>query len=144
MVTWVDGILSEPAPAPEADVRAAERALRVPLPADFRAVAQAHPGARPEPSGILLPGGFGTAVEGLLHFSADEGWGNILSHQFLLQDVLAKGVIPFALDIGHDVFCFNYRDDYDRPSVVFWGQGFGQLPVAPNFAAFLDLLHDDD
>jgi SMI1/KNR4 family protein SUKH-1 len=56
--------------------------------------------------------------------------------------VLDKGVIPFAQDVGHDVFCFDCREDYDRPSVMFWGQGFGTLPLAPSFSAFLELLHD--
>jgi hypothetical protein len=145
MVTWTDGHLSDPEPASDAEVRAAERALRVRLPADFLAVAQARPGARPQPSRILLPGGFGTAVEGLLHFADDgPGLSNILSCQWLLRDVLDKGVIPFALDIGHDVFCFNYRKDYDRPTVMFWGQGFGAIPLAPSFTAFLELLHDGE
>lgn len=143
MVTWVDGALAAPTPPSDAQVRAVEKALRVPLPADFLAVAKAHPGARPQPAGILLPGGFGTSVLGLLHFSGDgPAISNILSCQWLLRDVLKKGWIPFAQDIGHDVFCFDYRADYDRPSVMFWGQGFGAIPLAPTFAAFLELLHD--
>lgn len=143
MVNWVDGTVTDPAPASDAQVRAAENALRVPLPADFLAVAKAHPGARPDPSDILLPGGFGTSVLGLLHFDDDgPAISNILSCQWLLRDALDKGVIPFAQDIGHDVFCFSYREDYDHPPVVFWGQGFGVIPLAPSFTAFLDLLHD--
>lgn len=143
MVSWVDGTVTDPAPVTDAQVRAVEKELRVRLPADFLAVAKAHPGARPQPADILLPGGFGTSVLGLLHFG-DDGppISNILSCQWLLRDVLQKGVIPFAQDIGHDVFCFNYRKDYDNPSVLFWGQGFGAIPLAPSFAAFLELLHD--
>lgn len=79
----------------------------------------------------------------MLHFSAEGPLNsNIMSCHELLQDVLDKGVIPFAMDVGHDVFCFNYRKTPQHPSVVFWGQGFGMLPIAPDFEAFVNLLHD--
>ena len=52
-------------------------------------------------------------------------------------------MIPFALDVCHDVFCSSYREDFDRPPVVFWSVNWGAIPLAPSFTAFLDLLHDD-
>lgn len=140
MVTWVDGFISGPVPATDAEVRAVEDELRVDLPADFLAVARVHQGARPQPSGIQLPNGFGTAVEGLLHFGDSPFTSNITAAWWARQDGLDKGVIPFALDVGHDVFCFSYREDYDRPPVVFWSVDWGAVPLAPSFTAFLDLL----
>jgi hypothetical protein len=143
VVTWIDGLITAPSPASDAMVRAAEDELRVGLPADFLAVAQVHQGAQPQPSNILLPNGFGTAVAGLLHFGDSPFVSNIASALFARRDGLEKGVIPFALDVGDDVFCFSYRKDYARPPVVFWSVDWEAIPLAPSFTAFLDLLHDD-
>lgn len=142
MVTWHEGAIDKPTPASDQVVRQAEDELRVPLPADFLAIARNHQGARPEPAGIDLRDGFVTDVDCLFHFADSPFTSNILAAGFPYEDVLPKGIIPFARDIGGDVFCFNYRDDYDNPSVVFFGSGFGMIPLAPSFTAFLALLHD--
>ena len=138
MVTWVQD--TPFLPASDDVVRAHEDVLRVDLPRDFLAIAQRRQGASPEPAGVTLPNGFVTAVDQLLHF--EEGFRNIVTRRFPLETVLDKGVIPFADDIGGGVYCFSYRDDYDRPPVVFWSVGWGALPLAPSFTAFLDTLHD--
>lgn len=142
MVTWDNGAIANPPPASDEAVRQAENELRVDLPADFLAVARTHQGASPQPASIDLRDGFVTDVDCLFHFEPSPFTSNILAAGFPFQDVLPKGIIPFARDVGGDVFCFNYRDDYDNPSVVFFGAGFGIVPLAPNFTAFLALLHD--
>lgn len=139
---WVDSAIPSPAPASDTAVRAAERALRVPLPEAFLAVAAVHQGAAPVPARLQLPDGSGTAVQHLLHFEDQPFVSNIVAARFPLADVLPKGVIPFAHDVGLDVFCFNYREDFDRPSVGYWSVDSGLVPVAEGFAEFLDLLTD--
>ncbi|GAA4908553.1 SMI1/KNR4 family protein SUKH-1 [Actinomycetospora succinea] len=138
MVDWVQDVLLPP--ATDADVRAHEDALRVDLPSDFLAVAQRLQGARPVPAAVGLTNGAGTAVARLLHFA--EGFGNIVTRRFPVEEVLDKGVIPFAEDIGGDLFCFSYRTDFDAPPVVFWDVDGGAAPLAPTFTAFVDLLHE--
>lgn len=142
MVTWVDGAIANPPPASEEAVRAAQLQLRVPFPADFLAIARTHQGARPEPADIDLGNGFTTAVDCLLHFEDSPFVSNILAAGFPVADALDKGVIPFAKDIGGDLFCFSYREDYDHPPVVFWSADWGTLPLAPSFSAFVELLHN--
>ncbi len=53
-------------------------------------------------------------------------------------------VIPFAEDIGGDLFCFDYRRDPAYPSVVFWSVDTGSVPLADSFTAFLDTLYQDE
>ncbi len=142
MVTWHDGLIANPPLASDDAVRTAERALRVRFPADFLAVARVHQGATPVPSGITLPDGAVTAVKNLLHFADEPGIRNIVARRFPVVDVLAKGVIPFAEDIGDDLFCFNYRKTPDAPTVVFWSVDTGMVPLAASFTDFLALLHD--
>lgn len=141
MVDWEDGALDCPRPATPAEVQAAERALRVPLPRDFLDVAAVHQGARPVPSSFRLPDGSGEAVEHLLHF-VDGSFSNIVTRGFPVEGVLDKGLIPFADALGSNLLCFDYRTDYDHPRVEFWSVDTGRVPLASTFTAFLDLLHD--
>lgn len=142
VVTWHDSLIPNPALASDAAVRNAERALRVRFPADFLAVARVHQGAVPNPADITLPDGAVTAVKNLLHFEDEPGMWNIIARRFPVEGVLEKGVIPFAEDIGDDLFCFNYRQTPDAPTVVFWGVDTGMVPLAASFTEFVALLHD--
>lgn len=142
MVKWVDGAIANPRPASDAAVRKVEDQLRVDLPADFLAVARVQQGAAPVPATIDLPNGFSTAVGHLFHFEDAPFDSNIVAARFPVEDVLEKGIIPFAADIGGDLFCFSYRDDYDNPPVVFWNTDWGVVPIADNFDAFVALMHD--
>ena len=139
---WVDAAITNPRPATQAAVDAAERDLRVPLPSDFLAVASVHQGAAPVPAAFDLPGGFVTAVGHLLHFEDSPFTSNIVAAQFPLEGVLDKGVIAFAHDIGGDPICFSYRADFDHPPVVYWSVDTGEVRLADSFTAFLALLHD--
>ena len=142
MVNWADGAIDDPRPASDTVVRQAQDELEVSLPSDFLAVAQTHQGAVPVPAGIDLPNGFSTAVDHLLHFEDSPFVSNIVAAMFPLLDVLDEGIIPFAADVGGDFFCFDYRTDDDHPSVVFWSVDWGVVPLAPNFAAFLNMLRE--
>lgn len=135
MIEWHDGAIRAPEPASDAAVRDAERQLRVRLPADFLAVAQVHQGAAPVPAKVDLPDGSTTSVAHLLHFA--EGTGNIVARGFPVEGVIDKGVIPFAEDIGGDLFCFNYRETPDTPSVAYWSVDTGLAPLADGFDAFV-------
>lgn len=141
-MTWVDGAIPNPPPAAKEAVRLAQNQLRVDFPADFLAVAKDHQGAAPQPAKIALPNGFTTAVAHLFHFESTPFISNIVGAWLPVQKVLDKGIIPFAADVGGDLFCFSYRQDYDNPPVVFWGVDFGVVPLAPSFTEFVALLRD--
>jgi len=143
MVDWVDGALTNPQPATAAAaVKQAQDALRVDLPPDFLSVATIHQGASPVPAVVDLPNGFSTSVGHLLHFADAPFVSNIVAAGYPLRDVSEKGFIPFALDVGGDPFCFNYRDDYDHPTVIFWSVDWGAVPLAADFGSFVAMLHD--
>ena len=142
MVTWTDSLIPNPPPASAEAVKQAERVLRVPLPADFLAVARVRQGAAPVPNEITLPDGSVTGVQHLLHFEEKPGMQNIVARRFPVEGVLPKGVIPFAEDIGGDLFCFNYREDYDAPTVDYWSVDTGLVPLAASFTEFVGLLHE--
>ena len=136
--------LPSPPFASPAVVRAAERHLGVRFPTDFLALARVHQGAQPLPNHLTVPGFGATAVAHLLHFQDEPGFTNIVAHRFPLDDALEDGLIPFAEDIGDDLFCFDYRRDPARLSVVFWSIDSGPLPLADSFTAFLALLSPEE
>lgn len=142
MVQWVDGAISNPPIASATAIKAAENHLRVDLPLDFLAIAAAHQGASPVPAKVHLPDGSVTSVAHLLHFEPTPFVSNIVAAQFPWQGVVDKGIIPFAADTGGDVYCFNYRDDYDNPGVVFFSVDHGVVPLASSFTAFVAWLGD--
>ena len=141
-VVWNDSLIPDPPVADDAAVREAERALRVRLPPEFLAIARTRQGSRPAPGAVTLPDGSVTAVKNLLHFEEEPGIRNIVHRRFPVMSVLAKGIIPFAEDIGDDLFCFNYRKDPYHPSVVFWSVDTGSVHLADDFDAFVAMLHD--
>ncbi len=141
MVTWHDGAITNPAPAAPEAVRQAERALRIRFPADFLAVAAVHQGARPDPASFTLPDGSVEAIDHLLHFM-EGGLSSVTERILPLRGVLPKGVIPFANALGSNVLCFNYRGDYDNPTVKFWSVDTGSLPIASDFTDLLGKLHE--
>ena len=141
MMTWRDGAITSPKPARPDAVRQAERELRVRFPADFLAVAAVHQGARPEPASFKLPDGSGEGIAYLLHFE-DNSFGNIAARIFPLQNVLLKGVIPFAEALDGNVLCFNYRKDSGNPTDEYWSEDTGPMPVASSFTDLLTKLHE--
>jgi hypothetical protein len=143
MVTWIDGALTSPSPARREQVLSVENRLRVDLPPDFLAVAATHQGAAPSPAHIKLPNGTWSSVAHLFHFEDSPFTSNILAAAFPWRDSLDKGVIPFAADIGGDLFCFNYRADYGNPPVVHFSVDNGMLPLAASFSDFVALLTDE-
>jgi len=144
MVQWLDALIPSPPIASRAAVRAAEQQLGVRFPSDFLALARVHQGAQPLPNGLTIPDFGGTAVAHLLHFLDEPGFTNIVARYFPLADAIEDGLIPFAEDIGDDLFCFDYRHDPAHPSVVFWSVDTGPLPLADSFTAFLALLAPDE
>jgi hypothetical protein len=142
MVDWIDEAITDPPVASDAAVQEAERALRVRFPADFLAIARTRQGAEPVPSGIRLPNDSSTGVLHLLHFEDEPGDSNIVNRIFPVQGVLDKGIIPFAEDVGGDLFCFNYRETPETPGVVYFSVDTGVVPIADSFTDFVGKLCD--
>ena len=145
MVTWTGQFAPSAKAEIEKRVKEAEAYFGVAFPPSFLAIATSYPKAEAEPNGIGLPDGSGTGLGHLLHFeegTGAEGFSNIISRIFPVEEVLEKGIIPFAEDVGGDLFCFNYRDDPDHPHVVFWSVDTGTLRLASSFDDFVAMLRE--
>jgi len=76
-------------------------------------------------NGTAVPASFdtkhlrGKSFGEILNFNLDSEW-NILSEYELIKDKLPLQVYPFAGDPGGNYLCFDYRDGYENPTIVFW------------------------
>lgn len=144
MVLWTAAFSPSPPAGVAAAIAAAERALGVRFPPAFLGVATTYPQAEPDPAGVLLPGGSSTAVAHLLHFEDTSSGANIVNRIFPVEGVLEARVIPFAEDVGGDLFCFDYRETPATPPVAYWSVDTGLVPLAPDFDAFVAGLMSSD
>jgi hypothetical protein len=155
-VKWRNYLWQEPHPASAAAIAAAEKALGVRFPADYRKVVREHQGQVPQPSLFDFDEGGArtTGVMGpLFHFrpekdaAAHAGY-HLLEVHRKRQHLLPKGVVPFSEDPAGNLIAFDYRRSKSAPGVVFLNQeragGEGWItPLAGSFSDFLGMLHED-
>jgi hypothetical protein len=66
-----------------------------------------------------------------------------------IDDQIPDDIIPFGAVGNGDLICFDYRNaDGGAVSVVYWDHGWDKdesvFPLAPTFAAFLDMLEPSE
>ena len=136
------------APVDLARIEEVEAKLGYVFPKDFRAFIGDHHGGKPDREQFWyddpVHGRYGSCLGALLSF--DLGYeGNIVdSRTWVEEERLAARVIPFARDGGGDAMCFDFRDDPENPTVVYWCHDkepeIAIVPLAPTFTAFLEML----
>lgn len=136
----------------DADLDALEAARGVTLPPAFRETMKAHAGDRPRPN-ITTVGEGDVSVDELFIVKADKSgrnayniWHVIEALDTYLPAEVAGRLIPFTSNGGQAVLALDYRAG-DVPQVSLIDMDILDEPdaitvVAPDFAAWLDGLHD--
>lgn len=101
------------------EVRKVEEEIGVRFPADYVKCVLENDGGHPQPNEVKLPSGHEVVFGVLLSFAEDEVDSLIESYR-ILEERLPTGVVPFADDPGGNCFCFDFSQDRDNPSIVFW------------------------
>src|SRR5690606_3082757 len=66
----------------------------------------------------------------------------IVSTYNAVKDRLPKGIYPFAEDTFGNLICFDYREDMENPSIVFWDhERPDHKNIFPVCSSFTDLLN---
>jgi hypothetical protein len=144
-LTWED---CKPG-APSALIADVEAQLGVKFPDDFRALVQTCQGGTPVERSVFpvrirqrtMTSGLGALLP--IETISDDLTG------LRFDDQIPDGVIPFA-EVGNgDFICFDYRNaDADAVPVAYWDHGKNKdesvFPLAPTFAAFLDMLEPSE
>jgi cell wall assembly regulator SMI1 len=133
------------------DLRVAEARLKIVIPEPYRSFLLENNGGRPQPSGVDIVGFSGEEAD-IAWFTAirDEEESNTIASNL---DILREGypnkhVLPIATDSGGSIFCIDLEEGKGFPVVYFeWGGAWQDDPyeplfVAPDFNAFLDMIHE--
>lgn len=141
-LTW----FSDPSPATEADVISIETAIGIRFPPDYLDFVKTFGGGAPNESDFEFPdksvGVFHAAVGEFLTALPEHPL-NILSCTRRTEG-LPMRLVPFAIDGGGNLICFDYRSVGLQISFLHHGRcGFPDEIsfVAPSFARFVDMLH---
>ncbi|MCX7568687.1 SMI1/KNR4 family protein [Tumebacillus sp. DT12] len=101
------------------EIRKVEQELGVGFPTDYVECVLVNDGGRPRPNEVQLPSGHEVVFGVLLSFAEDDSNSLIESYR-ILEERLPTGVVPFADDPSGNCFCFDFSQDKDNPSIVFW------------------------
>jgi hypothetical protein len=131
-------------------MRVLEGHLGVAFPADYKRIAIRFNGGRPDEreyeyfdptlnvEATML---FGD----LLAITPEAGGEHLLEMMQRPPEFFPEGLVPFAVDPGDNLLCFDYRKSSSSPSVGIWLIGFEHghdwVELAASFSAFLEKLH---
>jgi len=138
-------------PITQEDLKQLERQLNIAIPEPYRTFLLENNGGRPEPNGI--------DIEGLAGEETDIAWFKAvidLEESNTIESTIAilregyphKKVLPIARNSSGDIFCLDLEEGKGFPVVYFeWGGAWQDVPyeplhVAPDFEAFLGLIHE--
>lgn len=105
-------------PITREDILKVEGLFDICFPEDYINCALLYHGAKAKPNGVDLNGNV-RVFANLLSFSNDSV-DNIVKAYHNNKDRFLKGIIPFACDPAGNYFCFDFRKNKNRPSIVFW------------------------
>ncbi|WP_010245370.1 SMI1/KNR4 family protein [Acetivibrio cellulolyticus] len=100
------------------DISKIEEIFGICFPEDYVKCVQQYHGASVIPYRVDLNGNV-RVFANLLSFSNDS-IDNIVQAYNNNKDRLMDGIVPFACDPAGNYFCFDFRKNKDKPSIVFW------------------------
>lgn len=137
-------------PVEEKVIHEVEEILKIKFPPDFVECAMKYHGGHPTKSHFSYNdpdlGLVGDGLGVLLSFDPDDKYNKLLDHNLTPPEFFPEELIIFGEDGGGNCICFDYRNDKEFPSVVFWVhdafEGENIFFLANSFSEFLDLLEE--
>lgn len=151
---WVPALWDGHRPAPAGAIKAAEAAIGVTFPEDYRAIVTEHHGEAPEPACFDFVAGTATdaSVMGPLFHLLDTAAGGELAGYGLVAKAgrqwLPEGVVPISEDPAGNPIALDFRADRAAAQGLVFvehesdGDEVAVWPLAQSLAAFLETLHD--
>jgi hypothetical protein len=121
------------------DIEAVEKLIRYRLPLDYISVFKEHNGARP------VQYNFDTETKSWtfarLYELKDKPNSVVGMHELVVEEMELEGVVPFGADIAGNLYCFDYRQDENRPSIVFIDHEGEATYVCESFTDMINRLY---
>ncbi|MFI8710098.1 SMI1/KNR4 family protein [Bacillus sp. NPDC077411] len=144
-ITWFD--VSEKKVTDE-QIQQLEQYLSIKFPNDFIECVKQYDGGYPHPKIFDIQGQDGSAFSYLLTLDSESKFSILRAYEGI-KDRLVDKVYPFATDPYGNFLCFDYRNDHEIPTIVFWEHEEEEMekaifPVCSSFTELLNSLHDYD
>ncbi len=152
-IKWVNDTWNEDHPATSEQVEAIENKFNIRYPIDYVDFAKLNQGKAPEICGVPVGSGE-SMLTTILNFEnkpdEESYFSSIIGkHELITDENYDALIIPFAETGGASIFCFDYRESKDKPSIIFldwdyFGDGDEEaiILVAKDFTEFLSLLKE--
>ncbi|PYE92929.1 SMI1/KNR4 family protein [Bacillus sp. 196mf] len=142
-ITW--SFMSK-TPITDEEIQKAEKYFGIKFPEDFIACVKKYDGGYPRPKIFDVPGRDENVFSKLLTFDL-ESRNSIIQIYEDIKDRLANKTYPFGKDSFGNHLCFDYRNNPESPTVVFWEHEEEDIekaiyPVCSSFTELLNSLRD--
>ena len=142
-ITW--SFMSK-TPITDEEIQKAEKYFGIKFPEDFIACVKKYDGGYPRPKIFDVPGRDENVFSKLLTFDL-ESRNSIIQVYEDIKDRLVDKVYPFGKDSFGNHLCFDYRNNSQSPTIVFWEHEEEEIekaiyPVCSSFTELLNSLGD--
>ncbi|HDR7393896.1 SMI1/KNR4 family protein [Bacillus toyonensis] len=123
-----------------------EQYFGIKFPNDFIECVKKYDGGYPTPDTFDIPGQDEDSFNNLLTLDSERK-SSILQTYEGIKERLVDKVYPFGRDSFGNFLCFDYRNNPQSPTVVFWDHEVEEMeeaifPVCTSFTELLNSLHD--
>ncbi|ANP80092.1 1,3-beta-glucan synthase regulator [Bacillus sp. B25(2016b)] len=142
-ITWIN--VSEKKVTDE-QIEQLEEYFGIKFPNDFIECVKKYDGGYPTPDTFNIPNQDEDSLNNLLTLDSERKISMLQTYNSI-KDRLVDKVYPFARDPFGNLLCFDYRNNPQSPTVVFWDHEEEEMeesiyPVCSSFAELLDSLYD--
>lgn len=142
-ITWIGVSEKE---VTDNEIKQVEQYFNIKLPNDFIECVKKYDGGYPRPKVFDIPGLDESTFNDLLTLHIDDKYSIVQRHENI-KDRLVDGIYPFASDSFGNFLCFDYRNNPESPTVVFWEHEEEDIekaiyPVCSSFTELLNSLRD--
>ncbi|KFN04741.1 SMI1/KNR4 family protein [Bacillus clarus] len=142
-VTW--SFMSK-TPITAEEIQKVEQYFNIKLPDDFVECVKKYDGGYPHPKVFDVLGQDENVFSDLLTLHIEDKYSIVQNYEGV-KDRLSDKVYPFARDPFGNLLCFDYRNELQSPTVVFWDHEEEDMekaiyPVCSSFTELLNSLRD--
>ncbi|CAM4193710.1 hypothetical protein BAMA_23985 [Bacillus manliponensis] len=142
-VTWIGVGKTE---ITDEHIQRVEQYFDIKFPSDFIECVKKYDGGYPRPKIFDIPEQDENVFNNLLTFDLESQY-SIVQRYENIKDRLVNKVYPFGRDSFGNFLCFDYRNNPESPTVVFWEHEEEDMekaiyPVCSSFQELLDSLRD--
>ncbi|MGH1263377.1 SMI1/KNR4 family protein [Bacillus cereus] len=142
-ITWIGVSKKE---ITDNEIKKVEEYFNIKLPNDFIECVKENDGGYPQPKVFDISGQDESTFNDLLTLHMDDKY-SIVQRYENIKEWLVDLVYPFASDSFGNFLCFDYRNNPDSPTIVFWDHEEEDVeeaiyPVCSTFTELLNSLRD--